>query len=146
MTKQPDIQRLTAADIDAILALWQRAGLSHRPEGRDSRVNLERRIESGSDTFFGIFDVGTLVGVILATHDGRKGWMNRLAVDPAYRRRGLARRLIARAEEYLRSESIEIIAALIEGYNQESLELLQKVGYNIFKDIYYLTKRDYPDV
>lgn len=146
MKSQSDIQRLTVTDIDAILALWQRADLSHRPRGRDRRDNLERRIESGRDYFFGIFDHRTLVAVILATHDGRKGWINRLAVDPAYRRRGMARLLIAHAEEHLRSEQIEIIAALIEGYNQTSLKLFQQCGYNIFQDIYYLTKRNNPDV
>lgn len=146
MTNHPDIQRLRVGDIDAILALWRRAGLSHRPKGRDTRDNLERRIESGHDCFFGIFDEGVLIAVILVTHDGRKGWINRLAVAPEYRRRGLARLLIARAEEHLRSEKIEIIAALIEGYNQASLDLCRKCGYNIFEDIYYLTKRNNPDV
>ena len=52
--------------------------------------------------FIGAFADGKLVGIVVATHDGRKGWINRLAVHPDYRRRGIAKKLIEEAEEYLR--------------------------------------------
>ena len=146
MNESSAIRKLGIEHIDSILALWQQAELPYKPAGRDRRDRLEERITSGRDCFFGLFDDGMLAGVILATHDGRKGWVNRLAVDPAYRHRGLAQRLIARAEQHLRAEGIEIIAALIEGYNRASLELFQKCGYKVFEDIHYLTKRDRPDV
>jgi GNAT superfamily N-acetyltransferase len=146
MNNQPDIQRLGAGDIAAICSLWERAGLSYRPKGRDTRAILTRRIEAGSDAFFGIFDDGRLIAVALATHDGRKGWINRVAVDPEYQRGGLARRLVERAEEYLHGEGMQIIAILIEGYNQASLEFFKQCGYVVFDGIHYLTKRDNPDV
>ena len=42
-----------------------------------------REIESGTATVIGAEDAdGTLIGVVVATHDGRKGWINRLATDP----------------------------------------------------------------
>jgi len=47
--------------------------------------------------FFGLFQGEELVGSVLASHDERKGWLNRLAVAPNHRRRGPARRLIAAA-------------------------------------------------
>ena len=84
---------------------------------------------------------GRLTGVVMVSHDGRKGWINRLAVDPAYRRRGLGARLITAAEKELYGQGIEVIAALIEAGNEPSLNLFQKEGYLLAREILYLSKR-----
>jgi ribosomal protein S18 acetylase RimI-like enzyme len=88
---------------------------------------------------------GRLVGVVLATHDGRKGWINRLAVLPAHRRSGYAVRLVAEAESVLRAEGISVIAALIEPQNEASLELFRKLGYEDASGLHYVRKKDSPE-
>ncbi len=142
------IRRLTTDDYDAIRDIWVRSGLtSLRLKGRDAPGEFARQMESGCQIALGAELDGKLVGVVLATHDGRKGWINRLAVDPEYRRRGIAKALIAEAERVLREEKgMRIIAALIEADNEPSLELFQSVGYHLSRDIYYLSKRENPDV
>lgn len=141
------IRRLGLDDYDELLALWQRAGLhSLRPQGRDSRAGLTRQLASTVQTILGLEVNGQLVGAVVATHDSRKGWINRLVVNPDHRRRGYAARLIAAAEETLREQDIHVIAALVESDNPASLALFQKVGY-VESDpgIHYLTKRDSED-
>ena len=142
------IRRLGLDDYDALLALWRRAGLhSLKPQGRDSRASLARQLASTVQTILGLEVDGQLVGAVVATHDSRKGWINRLAVDPDHRRRGHAARLIAVAEEALREQGIHVIAALVESDNPASLELFRKAGYvEIDSGIHYLTKRDSDDV
>jgi ribosomal protein S18 acetylase RimI-like enzyme len=142
------LANLTAADHPRILALWQHAGLhSLRPNGRDSREAFGRQLASGVQTVLGIeTEAGELVGVVVATHDGRKGWINRLAVHPDCRRQGLAGRLIAAAEETLRAQGMSLIAALIEPGNDASLALFQSVGYVEYEPgLHYVTKRDSED-
>ena len=142
------IRLLTVEDYDALLGLWQRAGLhSLRPKGRDSREAIARQLKRGVAAILGLEVDGRLVGVVLATHDSRKGWINRLAVDPAYRRRGYGLRLIEAAEAWLREQGMRIIAALVESDNPASLALFQKAGYiEIDRGIHYLTKRDSEEV
>ena len=66
--------RLIAHDYPRIMALWQAAGLHVRPKGRDSREAFERQIASGIQTVIGIeTEQGDLIGVVLVTHDSRKG-------------------------------------------------------------------------
>jgi ribosomal protein S18 acetylase RimI-like enzyme len=146
------IRRLGADDYDELLALWQRAGLhSLRPQGRDSRASIARQLASTVQTILGLEVDGAhpsaaLVGAVVATHDSRKGWINRLAVDPDHRRRGHAGRLVAAAEEALREQGMHVIAALVESDNAASLALFQKAGYvEIDSGIHYLTKRDSDD-
>jgi ribosomal protein S18 acetylase RimI-like enzyme len=142
------IRRLTPDDYDELMALWRRAGLhSLKPQGRDSCSALTRQLGSGVQTILGLEVGGRLAAAVVATHDSRKGWINRLAVDPAHRRKGFATRLIVEAEKLLRDQGMRVIAALVESDNPESLALFHKVGYvEIETGIHYLTKRDNAEV
>jgi ribosomal protein S18 acetylase RimI-like enzyme len=139
------LRRLTVDDYDTILALWQRAGLDTiRPQGRDSREAFADQLARGQ-VVLGLEDAGRLVACVVITDDTRKGWINRLAVEPDYRRQGLAARLVAEAERELRARGIQVFAALIEDENVASLSLFQREGYKTH-DIYYVSKRDSKDV
>ena len=105
------IDTLTAADLDDIVDVWKDAGLPYRPSGRDAREAILAQIALPQCRFFGVRDgSGRLLGVVLVNHEGRKGWINRLAVRPEARRRGLARKLIAACESWLHAKGILIVA------------------------------------
>ncbi len=136
------IRTLGIEEYDAIMALWREAGLtSLRPRGRDSRDAMAAQLATGVQTVLGLKVAGHLIGVVVASHDGRKGWINRLAVDAVHRRHGHGRALIAAAEERLRSDGIRVIAALIEEENEASIALFRETGYEPGRDILYLSKR-----
>jgi ribosomal protein S18 acetylase RimI-like enzyme len=133
---------LKADDYPRIMALWQAAELHVRSMGRDSREAFERQLAGGIQTAVGVeTESGDLIGVVLVTHDGRKGWINRLAIHPDWRRQGLAKSLIAAAEDLLHKQGIDVIAALIEPKNTASLKLFQATGYFDSPGIHYVTKR-----
>lgn len=138
----PTLRLLTSRDYDDVLDLWIRSGLdSVRPAGRDSRRAFARQIASGQ-IVLGLTVGGKLAGAIVATHDTRKGWLNRLAIDPAHRRKGYGTLLHRAAERELRRRGLRIFAALVERENASSLALLRKQGYVVSEDIVYLTRRD----
>lgn len=140
------IVTLTANDYDAVLQLWKEAGLPIRGAGRDSREQFAAQLASGLQTVIGARDDDRLVGVVVTTHDGRKGWINRLAVHPDYRRQGIGRRLISEAEQVLRDQGTRIIGALIENGNTASLTLFEQAGYVDYPGIHYVSKRESHDV
>jgi ribosomal protein S18 acetylase RimI-like enzyme len=132
-------------DYDKLIDLWSAAGLGYRPKGRDSRHQMEQQLKHGNMTFLVAQTGGRLVGSVIGTHDGRKGWINRLAVHPSYRRRGLAKKLIAEVEKRLSQVGLEVTAGLIERGNTASLQLFQSLGYERASDIVYLSKRKSPE-
>lgn len=137
---------LDASHYDEIMALWQRAGLHIRPTGRDSTEAFARQMATGVQTPIGLRDGERLAAAVLATHDSRKGWINRLAVDPDYRRQGLARRLIGLCQEHFQAQGINIWAALIEEWNEASLALFDSAGYALADDVTYASRRSHADV
>ncbi len=62
------------ADYEAVIALWESCALPVRPQGRDARDHLNREIAERTAFLLEAWDGGTLVGTVLGTHDGRKGW------------------------------------------------------------------------
>lgn len=146
MSGQTRLRQLTLDDYDRWMAVWVKAGLhSVRPKGRDSRDAFAAQFATGTHTMIGLEENGELVGVILATHDGRKGWVNRLAVLPAHRRQGYAALLVCEAEKVLHQQGIPIVAALVEPGNDASLGLFRKQGYEEAPGMHYLRKKQSPD-
>ncbi len=142
----PYFRTLTAEDYDLIIELWDKAGLSYRPRGRDSREHITREINEGTAVFVAAYEEERPVGIVLLTDDGRKGWINRLAVLPEYRRKGIGLALIAEAERIFKENGRRIIGILIEDWNKPSFELFRKAGYVVHEDITYLSKREDEEV
>ena len=139
------VEILTPGEYEEVLALWERAGLPARPEGRDAPAAFRKQYEGGSQRAIGIRDGGQLVAVGILTHDGRKGWINRLAVDPARRRKGYARALIEAAERWFNDEvGVEVSSALIHAHNDASRALFAELGYETV-DVVYVRKLARPD-
>ena len=139
-----EIRALSVADYKAICDVWSAAGVHFQVTGRESHESFSRQMSSGLQTVLGAFLADRLVGVVVATHDGRKGWINRLGVRPENHRQGIGTALIRAAEELLHEQGLTIVAALVEHENAASLGLFQHEGYKI-NDVYYLTKRDHPN-
>ncbi len=140
-----EIRRLEPERVEDLLRLWREAGLPHKPRGRDSPEMLRRQMEENPEGFIGAYDGDRLVGAVIATYDGRKGWINRLAVHPAYRRRGVATALVKAAEEVLIRKGALVIAALILEDNKPSLNLFKKLGYEVGRGVVYVRKALRPE-
>jgi len=136
-----ELIQLTPADYMRMVKLWQRANLPIRLGGRDSQDAFAQQLASGVQIILAYQQEGKLIGVIVVTHDSRKGWLNRLAVDPGWRRQGIGLRLIREAEDYLHNQGIQVIAVLINSDNERSTATFQQAGYNLEPDVLYLSKR-----
>ena len=140
-----EIRRLTAVDYNEIVKFWSIAQLPHKPRGRDSEQAIALEMKANPDFFLGAFEQGRLVGTVVLSCDMRKGWINRLAVHPAFRNRGIARALIDESERILRKRGIRLFCVLIEGPNVASKRLFRKCGYEEHHDMLYFSKRDSSD-
>lgn len=141
-----EIRFLKVNDIEKLLKLWLEAGLSHRPKGRDSFQNLKRQLSEPNTRFIGYFHENNLIAAAIASHNGRKGWINRLAVTPKSRRKNIASDVIENCENWLKNQNIQIYAVLIEDYNQASMNLFKKHDYIRHDDIIYFTKRENKEI
>ena len=121
-------------------ALWKEAGLTFHPSGRDSVGRMTQELQDSRTFLAGAFLGEALIGVVLGNDDGRKGWINRLAVRPAYGKMGVARALVDFCERHFEGRGLGIICCLIEEGNESSRAVFLKEGYEERPDIHYFRK------
>ncbi len=139
------IRRATKEDIDIIIDIWEKSGLPIRPKGRDAPENLSKQLNEPNLWILVAEESGEIVGVVLVTHDARKGWINRLAIKSSRTREGIATKLLQAAEKSLYEMGIEVIALLIKDDNLASRDFFEKENYQYSKEIAYYSKRLDPD-
>jgi ribosomal protein S18 acetylase RimI-like enzyme len=115
------------ADEEAVLALWDRCGLT-RP-WNDPRKDIRRKLTVRPDLFLVAELDGAVIGTVMVGYDGHRGWINYLGVDPDWRRRGVGRALTAEAERLLRLEGCPKINLQVRTGNTEVIEFYRRVGF-----------------
>jgi len=146
MTDTIQYRGLNIDDWERMIHIWTISGLRVKPQGRDSREHIAGEIARHPDWLIGAYDGESLIGLIIGTYDGRRGCLNRLAVLPEYRHRGIARRLVELCDQRLRRAGALIVYGLIDRENDASRGLFAKLGYHFHEDILYYSRRDNPEV
>ena len=106
------IRRCLEDDIESVLELWRIAGST--PSVTDTSHDLRVTLASPASSLMVAESSGRIVGSIIAAFDGWRGNLYRLAVNPDYQRRGIARRLVSEAEQWLRGQGVRRVAAVAE--------------------------------
>lgn len=120
------IRPATAADVPAVLALWQRerSAAALLPDTEDA---LGRAIETGALLVAEVD--GSLAGTLVAGFDGWRGNLYRLVVEPGHRRRGIGRALVRHGEERLKALGAPRITALVGVEEGEARAFWEATGY-----------------
>lgn len=125
-------------DADALVALWEAAGLVFRPE--DVATELASVLARDPELVIVAEDAGGLAASVFGAYDGRRAWVNRLATRPDRQREGLARELMARLEAALREKGCLKLNLLVHNDNAEVIGFYRALGY-VSDDVTFLGKR-----
>lgn len=145
MTPRPDsivIRPVRAEDYEALVELWTVCGSGIEPAGREAKDAFLHQLSRFPDLFLVAVEEERVIGVVLGTHDERKGWISRLAVHPDYRRRGIAARLVSCCDTAIRRQGIGLVAALVETPNSASAAVFRKAGFSDEVSVLYFRKPD----
>ncbi len=124
-----DIRPFREADEAAVILLWERCELT-RP-WNDPRRDIRRKLAVRPDLFLVGAIRGEVVGSVMVGYDGRRGWINYLAVDPDHRKQGLGRALMVEAELRLLREGCPKINLQVRANNPEVVAFYQRLGYAV---------------
>ncbi len=123
------IAPLETEDVGAVIALWERCGLT-RP-WNDPRADIVLALRGANSTVLTGKRDGGVVATAMVGHDGHRGWVYYLAVDPAQQRRGFGRLITAAAEDWLKQRGIFKIELLIRPENDTVRNFYERLGYAV---------------
>jgi uncharacterized protein len=119
------IRSATVRDAASLAELWRTAGLRFRPE----LVASELASVLGQELVLVYEEAGQITGTVFGTHDGRRGWVHRLATRPDRRGRGIASALVAELERRLLALGCPKVNLLIEPDNAAVAGFYTGLGY-----------------
>lgn len=122
------IAEIADADIAAVIALWQAAGLTRPWNDPASDIALARR--GPNSTILIGRDGDAIVATVMVGHDGHRGWVYYVATDPDRRAKGFGRAIMNAAEEWLRAAGIAKLQLLVRRDNAKAGAFYQSIGYD----------------
>ncbi len=140
------IRKYRKSDYEGLILLWEKSGLPFKTRGRDAKEETFRQSKFDNTRYLVAESEGKIMGSVFATHDGRKGWINRLAVDPLFQGKGIAGVLVEEAERWFYELGIKVYACLIDEENERSKKVFEKKGYSLKDHIKYFVKKPLGDV
>jgi ribosomal protein S18 acetylase RimI-like enzyme len=117
------------ADIEAVVALWQACGLT-RPWNDPYKDISFARAGAESTVLVGETD-GALVASAMVGHDGHRGMLYYVAVDPAQQGRGLGKATVKAAEAWLARHGVWKINLLVRAENEKVRGFYEALGYEV---------------
>lgn len=126
-TNQLNFRQYSPNDYETIVCLWKSAGLKLSPS--DTTQGLQLRIKRDPELFFFLEKAGVIVGSVMGSYDGRRGWITHLVVTPSQQGHGFGKCLMKELEKRLRSIGCEKVNLLIESDNVGVESFYQRLDY-----------------
>jgi len=121
-------REFSISDYNAALELWQRVEGLEIAEG-DDRESIAYFLARNPGLSRVATDGTAMVGVALCGHDGRRGYIYHLAVDPAYQSRGLGKRLMDESLDGLRQVGLKRALILVANDNPRGRKFWSRHGW-----------------
>jgi ribosomal protein S18 acetylase RimI-like enzyme len=122
------IAPIADADVAAVAALWQRCGLTRPWNDPTSDITFARK-GPNSAVLVGRDGIA-IVASVMVGHDGHRGWVYYVAVDPDHRQKKYGRVVMDAAENWLRQRGIEKLMLLVRSDNTKVQAFYEQLGYD----------------
>ncbi|AXN34079.1 GNAT family N-acetyltransferase [Vibrio coralliilyticus] len=122
------IRPMTIEDYDAVIRLWlQTEGMSVRDA--DSRENVALYLDRNPDLSFVAISEGNIIGAVLVGTDGRRGYLQHLAVLPQFRGQRIGYQLISQSINALANIGIPKTHLFVYDDNLNAQKFYEKLGW-----------------
>ncbi|HEY84360.1 MAG TPA: GNAT family acetyltransferase [Chloroflexi bacterium] len=121
------IRTYQASDEADVINLWVKCGLV--VPWNNPHQDIERKLKVHPELFL----VGTrddeVIASVMGGYEGHRGWINYLAVDPAYRRRGYGQKMMTAVKVKLKAMGCPRINLQVRSSNASVIRFYEAIGY-----------------
>lgn len=117
------------ANLESLVNLWKACELT-RP-WNDPYTDIRFALGGATSAVLAGFLGERLVASVMVGHDGHRGVLYYLAVDPAFRKRGFGKATVAAAEAWLRERGVWKINLMVRSDNEKAGRFYERLGYEV---------------
>lgn len=131
------VRVMTMEDYEEVYGLWKKIrGFGIRSMD-DSKEGIARFLDRNPTTSVVAIEDGKIVGAILCGHDGRRGCLYHVCVDPGYSMRGIGKSMVVSAMEALKAEQINKVSLIAFTKNDVGNAFWKEIGWTKRQDLNY---------
>lgn len=124
-----EFREIEDRDVERAVALWTACGLT-RP-WNDPFKDISFAREGKHSTVLVCEEDGRIVASVMAGHDGHRGMLYYVAVDPARQGRGLGKQAVKAAEAWLGAQGVWKVNLLVRAENAAVKGFYEALGYEV---------------
>ena len=131
---------MTTEDYEKVYQLWlscEGMGLNNLDDSKDG---ISKYLDRNPDTCFVAENSDEIIGVIIAGHDGRRGFIYHTAINSDHRNQGIATKLVDAAMAALKANGVNKVALVVFDRNEVGNEFWEKTGFTVREDLVYRNK------
>lgn len=129
MSQDLSFRPFADADEEAVISLWERCGLT-RPHNDPAKDIAFAREQPASDILVGELE-GGIVASVMVGHDGHRGTLYYVSVDPDLQGKGYGRQLMRHAEGWLKAQGVWKLNLLLRADNEKIRAFYEALGYEV---------------
>jgi len=130
VTHDITIRPYGSQDHSQVVSLWNEV-FPDDPSWNEPAAVIRRKLTVQPELFLVGLVNGRVVATVIAGFDGVRGWIHHLAVQSAYRRRGIARSLMEAAEESLAKLGCPKVNLQVRAANTAVISFYRALGYDV---------------
>lgn len=131
------IREMDLEDYNNVYELWMSCVGMGLNDVDDSKEGIKRFLDRNPETCLVAEKQGKIIGVIMAGHDGRRGYIYHTAVHPMHRNKKVATKLVQMALKRLKENGISKVALVVFARNEEGNAFWEKQGFTKREDLVY---------
>ena len=135
-----NIRTMTINDYEQVYSLWVNTPNMGLNNLDDSKEGIAKYLTRNPNTCFVAEKNGSIVGVILSGHDGRRGFIYHLAVSQDEQRQGIGAALVCEAMSALEREGMNKVALVVMSKNDKGNTFWEKQNFTTRSDLVYRNK------
>ena len=116
-------------DVESVVSLWKACELTRA--WNDPYKDIQFAREGGTSTVLVGLLKEKLIASVMAGHDGHRGVLYYLAVDPEYQKRGFGKAAVAAAETWLCERGVWKINLMVRSENEKAGRFYEQMGYEL---------------
>ncbi len=131
------IRAMQIEDYDSVYELWHKIkGFAIRSID-DSKDGVDRFLKRNPGISVVAVEENKIVGAILCGHDGRRGCLYHVCVDPDYRLRGIGKEMVVFCMNALHKEGINKVSLIAFTANDIGNAFWKEIGWTKREDLNY---------